>query len=59
MSEISQFKVFVLCSGDVAADVDHLQVKRIHLEPLVDHLYIFREDTLKYRGKRRTADTDN
>jgi hypothetical protein len=56
MSEISQFKVFVLCSGDVAADVDHLQVKRIHLE---HHLYIFREDTLKYRGKRRTADTDN
>jgi hypothetical protein len=28
----------------VAADVDHLHVKRIHLEPLVGHLYIARED---------------
>jgi hypothetical protein len=31
MSEINHFKIFVLCSGDVAADVDHLHVKRIHL----------------------------
>jgi hypothetical protein len=29
MNEIDHFKVFVLCSGDVAADVDHLRVKRI------------------------------
>jgi hypothetical protein len=31
MSEINHFKVFVLCSGDVAADMDYLHVKRIHL----------------------------
>jgi hypothetical protein len=31
MNEINYFKVFVLCSCDVAADVDHLHVKRIHL----------------------------
>jgi hypothetical protein len=30
MNEIDYFKVFVLCSGDVAPDVDHLHVKRIH-----------------------------
>jgi hypothetical protein len=44
MSEINHFKVFVVCSGDVAADMDHLHVKRIHLEPLVCHLYIVRDD---------------
>jgi hypothetical protein len=44
MSEINYFKVFVQFSGDVAADVDNLHVKRIYLEPLVDHLYIVRED---------------
>jgi hypothetical protein len=44
MSKINHFKFFVPCSGDVAADVDHLHVKRIHLEPLVGHLYIVRED---------------
>jgi hypothetical protein len=43
MSEINHFKFFVLCSGDVTADVDHLYVKRIHLEFLVGHLYIVRE----------------
>jgi hypothetical protein len=31
MNEIDHFKKFVLCSGDVTADVDHLHVKRIHL----------------------------
>jgi hypothetical protein len=31
VSEINHFKVFVLCSGDMAADVDHLHIKRIHL----------------------------
>jgi hypothetical protein len=31
MNEIAHFKGFVLCSGDVATDVDHLHVKRIHL----------------------------
>jgi hypothetical protein len=43
MSEINYFKKFVLCSDDVAADVGHLHVKRIQLEPLVGHLYIVRE----------------
>jgi hypothetical protein len=33
MSEINHFKVFILYSGDVAADVDHLNVKKIHLNP--------------------------
>jgi hypothetical protein len=33
-----------MCSGDVAVDVNHLHVKRIHLEFLVGHLYIVRED---------------
>jgi hypothetical protein len=31
MIEIDNFKVFVLCSDDVTADVDHLHAKRIHL----------------------------
>jgi hypothetical protein len=31
MNEIGHFKVFVLCSGDVVADVDHLHVKKIYL----------------------------
>jgi hypothetical protein len=30
MNETGHFKVFVLCSGDVTADVEHLHVKRIH-----------------------------
>jgi hypothetical protein len=30
MNEIDYFKVFVLCSDDVAADADHLHAKRIH-----------------------------
>jgi hypothetical protein len=30
MNEFDHFKVFVLCSGNVVADVDHLNVKRIH-----------------------------
>jgi hypothetical protein len=31
MSEINHFKIFVLCSDDVTADVYHLHVKRIYL----------------------------
>jgi hypothetical protein len=31
MSEINHFKVFVLGSGDMTADVYYLYVKRIHL----------------------------
>jgi hypothetical protein len=30
MNEIDHFKKFVLYSGDVVADVDHLYVKRIY-----------------------------
>jgi hypothetical protein len=43
MNEIDHFKVFVLCSGDVAIDVEH--VKRIHL---VDFSYIVIEDLHLY-----------
>jgi hypothetical protein len=43
MNEIDYFKVFVLCSGDVVADVDHLHVKIIHLMCLS---YIVIQDTL-------------
>jgi hypothetical protein len=31
MSEINCFNFFVLCCDDVAADVDHLPIKRIQL----------------------------
>jgi hypothetical protein len=31
MNEIDHFKVFILCIGDMVADVDHLHVKRIYL----------------------------
>jgi hypothetical protein len=47
MNEIDHFKIFVLCSGDVAADVDHLHVKRIYL---VDFFYIVIEDSNNYDG---------
>jgi hypothetical protein len=30
MNEIDHFKKFILCSDDVAADVDYLHDKRIH-----------------------------
>jgi hypothetical protein len=42
MSEINHFKVFIICSDDVAADVDHLHVKKIHL---VSFSYIVIEDS--------------
>jgi hypothetical protein len=45
MCEINHFKPFVLCSCDVTADVDHLHIKKIHLESLVGHLYIVKEDS--------------
>jgi hypothetical protein len=41
MNELDHFKDFVLCSDYVAADVDHLHVKRIHL---VVFSYIVIED---------------
>jgi hypothetical protein len=39
MNEINYFKVFIICSDDVTADVDHLHVKRTHV---VDFSYIVR-----------------
>jgi hypothetical protein len=30
MGDIEHFKFFILSSGDVVADVDHLHIKRIH-----------------------------
>jgi hypothetical protein len=47
MNEIDHFKAFVLCSGDVVADVDHLLVKRIHL---VSFSYIVIEDNWMESG---------
>jgi hypothetical protein len=44
MSTINHFKVFIMCTGDIATDVDHLHIKRIHLESLMGYLYIVRED---------------
>jgi hypothetical protein len=41
MNKIDHFKVFVLCSDNVTADVDHLHVNRIHL---VGSSYIVIED---------------
>jgi hypothetical protein len=36
---------FLYCVvGDMTADVNHLYIKRIHLESLVNRLYIVRED---------------
>jgi hypothetical protein len=39
VDKIDHFKIYVLCSGDVATDVDHLHVKIIHF---VDFSYIVR-----------------
>jgi hypothetical protein len=47
MNEIDNFNFFVLCSGDMATDVDHSHVKRIHLIHLVEFSYIVIEDTSK------------
>jgi hypothetical protein len=41
MNEIGYFKVFILYTGDVPADIDHLYVKRIHF---VSFSYIAIED---------------
>jgi hypothetical protein len=44
MGEINYFKKIILYSIDVTADMDNFYVKRIHLEFLVSHLYIVREN---------------
>jgi hypothetical protein len=41
MNEFDYFKVFILYSGNVAADIDHLYIKRIHL---LNFSYIVIED---------------
>jgi hypothetical protein len=41
MNQINHFKVFIFCSSDVAADVNHLHVKRIYL---ICFSYIVMED---------------
>jgi hypothetical protein len=46
MNEFDHFKVFILYSGDVVADVNHLPTKRIHL---VNFFYIvIEDDSAKY-----------
>jgi hypothetical protein len=50
MNEIDYFKVFVLCSGDVTANVGHLHVKKFHL---VGFSYIVIEDTLMIQSSLR------
>jgi hypothetical protein len=51
MNEIGHFKVFILCSGDMVADVDHLYVKKIFL---VSFSYIVIDDyTLLNHSRKR------
>jgi hypothetical protein len=45
MNEIDHFKISILYSGDVAADVDHLHTKRINL---VGFSYIVIEDLREF-----------
>jgi hypothetical protein len=47
MNEIDYFKIFILYSDDVAADVDHLHVKRIHL---VSFSYIVIKDAAGFQN---------
>jgi uncharacterized membrane protein len=46
MNEIDYFKNFILCSGDIVTDMNHLYVKRIYLIYLVGFSYIVIEDLL-------------
>jgi hypothetical protein len=41
MNEFDYFKVFILYSGNVATNIDHLYIKRIHL---LNFSYIVIED---------------
>jgi hypothetical protein len=43
VDKIDHFKIYVLCSGDVVADVYHLHVKIIHF---MDFSYIVIEDLI-------------
>jgi hypothetical protein len=47
MNKIDYFNFFVLCSGDMAANIDHLHVKRTHLVHLVGFSYMVIEDSGK------------
>jgi hypothetical protein len=49
MNEIVHFKVFLLYNGDVAADMEYLHVKRIHL---VSFSYIVIEDESRNISKK-------
>jgi hypothetical protein len=51
MNEIDYFKVFILCSGDVIANIDHLHVKKIDL---VSFSYIVIEDAAMRQGRDTT-----
>jgi hypothetical protein len=42
MNKIGHFNFFILCSGDMSTDLDHLHIKRIHL---VSFSYIVIEDS--------------
>jgi hypothetical protein len=46
MNKIGHFNFFILYSGDVTADADHLHIKKIHL---VDLSYIVIEDTRRLK----------
>jgi hypothetical protein len=56
MCEIDHFKVFVVYSGDVAADVDYLHIKRIHL---VCYSYIVRIELDLHNLNQRTNHIPN
>jgi hypothetical protein len=49
MNEIAHFKIFVLYNDDVAADMEYLHVKRIHL---VSFSYIVIEDESRNISKK-------
>jgi hypothetical protein len=51
ISDNNHYRNFVLCSGNVTANVDHLHVKKIHLKVLVSNLYIVRDDLFLFLSK--------
>jgi hypothetical protein len=51
MNGIDHFKFFILCSGDMTANIDHLYVKRIHLVHLVRFSYTVIEDEIVWWRK--------
>jgi hypothetical protein len=51
MNEIDYFIVFILYSGNVIANIDHLHVKKIDL---MSFSYIVREDDAMRQGRDTT-----